>query len=109
MPFREVDRTMLARRVCQVRRDLYGEDGIPRLADVLRIPPRTWMNYESGVTIPALVILRLIAACDVAPHWLLTGEGGMIRTNGTTAPQGLRGANRSQIRTMKSEARCQAP
>ena len=33
------------------------------------------MNYERGVTIPAVVILKLIDATKVNPGWLLTGEG----------------------------------
>jgi hypothetical protein len=37
---------------------------------------RTWMNYETGVTIPALVILRFIHITGVSPEWLLKGECG---------------------------------
>jgi transcriptional regulator with XRE-family HTH domain len=65
----------LAHRLREVRLDLYGNDGGPLLADALGVPARTWANYESGVTIPGLVLLRFIDATDVEPHWLLTGEG----------------------------------
>jgi hypothetical protein len=75
MPKQDTDRKSLARRVRQIRRECFGEDGVPRLAEALRLPSRTWMNYEAGVTIPAPVILRLIEVCGASPHWLLTGEG----------------------------------
>jgi transcriptional regulator with XRE-family HTH domain len=65
----------LAQRVREVRLDLYGDDGGPLLAGALGISARTWANYEFGVTIPALVLLRFIDATGVEPHWLLTGEG----------------------------------
>ncbi len=90
MPDREWDRTMLARRVGQVRRELFGEDGIAHLAEILGIPQRTWLNYEAGVAIPAMVILRLIAACQINPHWLLTGEGRMQGCSGSTTAIGTR-------------------
>lgn len=54
--------------------ELYGEDGGPMLAEALDLPPRTWANYEMGVTVPAPVVLRLIELTGACPHWLLTGE-----------------------------------
>jgi hypothetical protein len=65
----------LAGRLRDVRLAMYGEDGGPLLAETLGLPARTWANYESGVTIPGLVILRFIEVTGVEPHWLLTGEG----------------------------------
>jgi hypothetical protein len=65
----------LARRLCEVRLALYGELGAPLLAADLGLLAATWARYESGVTIPALVILRFIDVTGVAPRWLLTGEG----------------------------------
>ena len=65
----------LADRVREVREDLYGDYGAQFLADALGVPLRTWANYERGVTIPALVILRFIEITEAHPHWLLTGEG----------------------------------
>jgi hypothetical protein len=65
----------LARRLREVRIAVYGEHGAPLLAADLGLPARTWAHYESGVTIPGLVVLNLIEITGVAPHWLLTGEG----------------------------------
>lgn len=65
----------LALRIRDVREDLFGEHGGPMLAESLRLPYRTWVNYEGGCTIPAQVILRFIEVTDAHPHWLLTGEG----------------------------------
>jgi hypothetical protein len=39
------------------------------------VPERTWENYEAGVVIPALVILRFVEETGVSPRWLRTGEG----------------------------------
>ncbi len=71
----------LAQRVREIRLERFGENGVPHLAEKLRLPTRTWLNYESGCTIPAEVILRFIDATDVHPHWLLTGEGDRYRNN----------------------------
>jgi hypothetical protein len=68
---------LLAARVSVVRFEMFGEHGGPLLAHLLRLTYRKWLNYETGVTIPALVILRLIAVTGVDPTWLLTGEGQM--------------------------------
>jgi hypothetical protein len=65
----------LARRIRQIRAELYGEHGGPLLAEALQIPFRTWLNYEAGCTIPAQSILRFIEVTEAHPHWLLTGEG----------------------------------
>ena len=65
----------LARRIREVRVELYGAHGGPLLAEALQIPFRTWLNYESGCTIPAPSILRFIELTRTSPHWLLTGCG----------------------------------
>ena len=65
----------LALRVQAVRLDVYGECGGPMLAKQLKVPFRTWMNYEQGVTMPSEILLLFIEATGVNPHWLLTGEG----------------------------------
>ena len=54
----------------------FGEGGGPLLAEALGLPERTWQNYESGVTIPAPVILRFIELTGANPRWLRTGAGG---------------------------------
>lgn len=66
---------VLASRLREVRLELYGQQGVPRLAEALKIPARTWFHYESGITIPGLVLLRFIAVSGIQPYWLLTGEG----------------------------------
>ena len=68
-------RMALAGRVRDVRLELFGEHGGTHLADALHIPPRTWLNYEAGCTIPAQVILGFIEVTGASPHWLLTGTG----------------------------------
>jgi hypothetical protein len=73
-------RHQVAGRVRGVRVELYGEHGVPFLADELGIPPRTWLNYEGGVTIPAEVILGFIEVTDVEPRWLLRGRGKKYRS-----------------------------
>ena len=71
----QVIKSDLARRVREVREELYGRHGGPMLAAALELPYRTWHNYETGCTIPAQTILRFIEVTDAHPHWLLTGEG----------------------------------
>ena len=65
----------LARRLRMLRKELYGADGIPALAESLGIPDQTWSNYESGVALPGPILLALIEQTGVNPHWLLTGQG----------------------------------
>ncbi len=65
----------IARRIREVRTSIYGEDGLEDLACALRIPTRRWLDYEQGLTMPAVVILRFVAVTATNPHWLLTGEG----------------------------------
>lgn len=65
----------LASRLREVRLELYREQGGPLMAEALRVPVRTWENYEFGVTIPGLVLLSFLELTGVDPHWLLTGEG----------------------------------
>ena len=76
----------LARRVREVREDLYGEHGGPLLAETLQIPFRTWHNYEVGCTIPAPTILRFIELTETNPRWLLTGEGEKYLSRGQSFP-----------------------
>ncbi len=71
----------LARRIREVRLELYGENGGPLLAEALQVPFRTWLNYEKGCTIPATSILRFIELTRTNPHWLLTGCGDKYSTS----------------------------
>jgi hypothetical protein len=68
-------RLELASRLRDVRKDMYGENGAQILADALDVRVETWLNYESGVTMPAHVVLKLIDIARVNPRWLLTGQG----------------------------------
>lgn len=72
----------LARRIRLIREEIYGEHGGPLLAESLRIPYRTWFNYESGCTVPAQTILRFIELTDANPSWLLTGDGDKYNSRG---------------------------
>jgi hypothetical protein len=65
----------LSLRVREIRRELFGENGGPLLAHRLRLPYRTWSQFEAGRTIPAVVILRFIELTHANPHWLWTGRG----------------------------------
>jgi hypothetical protein len=83
-----VDSKYLAERIRTVRIERFGERGVPDLATRLGIPQRTWMNYESGVTIPAMVILRFIVLTGVRPLWLLTGQGHRFKVGIEEKTQG---------------------
>ena len=74
-------KSALAARVRLVREERYGLHGGPLLAESLRVPFRTWLDYETGETIPAIVILRFIEVTSAHPHWLLTGEGHRYLTD----------------------------
>lgn len=70
---------MISHRLKEVRQELFGEHGGPELARRLNLPARTWYNYETGVTVPAEVLLAFIDQTGVNPVWLLTGEGPRYR------------------------------
>jgi hypothetical protein len=70
----------LAERLSTLRAELYGDRGGPELARQLGLPVRTWYNYESGVTVPAEVILKIIELTNVEPMWLLHGRGPKFRS-----------------------------
>ena len=69
----------LSRRLKEVRQEIFGEHGGPELARRLGLPARTWYNYETGVTVPAEVLLGFIEQTAANPIWLLTGEGVRYR------------------------------
>jgi hypothetical protein len=56
-------------------REAHGETGGEHLAAMLGLPPRTLRNYENGCTMPAEILLAVIAISNVHPHWLATGLG----------------------------------
>ncbi len=69
----------ISRRLREVRQELFGEHGGPELARRLSLPARTWYNYETGVTVPAEVLLSFIDQTGANPYWLLSGEGERYR------------------------------
>ena len=69
----------LSRRLREIRQEIFGEHGGPELARRLNLPARTWYNYETGVTVPAEVLLGFIDQTGANPTWLLNGEGPRFR------------------------------
>jgi len=65
----------LSRRLREIRQEIFGDHGGPELARRLGLPARTWYNYETGVTVPAEVLLGFIEQTGVNPMWLLSGDG----------------------------------
>lgn len=70
---------ILGGRIRQIRVERFGPNGLVELEQLSGISERTWMNYESGVTIPGLTLLKFIDLTAVAPLWLLYGNGPMYR------------------------------
>ncbi len=70
----------LSRRLRDIRQELFGDHGGPELARRLNLPARTWYNYETGVTVPAEVLLAFIDHTGANPLWLLSGEGPKYRS-----------------------------
>ena len=69
----------LSRRLREIRQELFGEHGGPELARRLNLPARTWYNYETGVTVPAEILLSFIDTTGANPVWLLSGDGPKYR------------------------------
>jgi hypothetical protein len=64
----------IGERVRTVRLERFGDD-VEVLAEAMELPPRTWLNYERGVTMPAEIMLRFLVMTGTDPEWLLTGKG----------------------------------
>jgi hypothetical protein len=71
----------LALRVREIRHDMFGENGGPLLAERLRLPLQTWLEFEGGRMIPVEVILRFVELTHANPDWLLTGTGDKYHRN----------------------------
>ncbi|QEH36024.1 hypothetical protein OJF2_45820 [Aquisphaera giovannonii] len=69
----------LSRRLREIRQEIFGEHGGPELARRLGLPARTWYNYETGVTVPAEVLLSFIEQTGANPMYLISGEGPRYR------------------------------
>ncbi|MDR3618519.1 MAG: S24 family peptidase [Paludisphaera borealis] len=65
----------LSRRLREIRQELFGDHGGPELARRLSLPARTWYNYETGVTVPAEVLLAFIEQTGANPMYLISGDG----------------------------------
>ena len=78
-PETEQARSVLARRLKEVRTDPFGDKGAAELSRALEVPARTWYNYETGVTVPAEVLLGFIEQTGANPNWLLNGDGARYR------------------------------
>ncbi len=72
-------KAQVSNRLRDVRAEMFGEHGGPELARLLGLPARTWYNYETGVTVPAEVLLGFIEQTGANPLWLLTGCGPHFR------------------------------
>jgi hypothetical protein len=72
-------KAQISSRLREIRQELFGEHGGPELARRLDLPARTWYNYETGVTVPAEVLLSFIDQTGTNPLWLLNGEGPKYR------------------------------
>jgi phage repressor protein C with HTH and peptisase S24 domain len=78
----------LADRIRSIRTELYGERGLADLAKQIGVPVRTWYSYETGVTVPAEVLLRFIELTHVEPLWLLHGQGNKLQSAAACLPAG---------------------
>src|SRR3954463_3592606 len=67
-------------RLREVRTEIFGEHGGPEMARRLNLPARAWYNYETGVTVPAEVLLNFIDQTNANPIWLLPGEAPRYNT-----------------------------
>jgi hypothetical protein len=65
----------ISQRLREIRQELHGEHGGPEMARQLGLPARTWYNYESGVTVPAEILLSFIDLTGANPSWLFSGRG----------------------------------
>lgn len=78
----------LSERLHDIRIELHGERGGSEMARRLGLPIRTWYNYESGVTVPAEVMLKFVELTSIEPLWLLNGTGSKFRVPSSSASSG---------------------
>src|SRR5947209_6191745 len=90
----------LAERLRLLRSELYGERGGPEMARRLGLPIRTWYNYESGVTVPAEVVLKFVEMTGVDPVWLLRGTGEPFRDLPVPTPVAAGGDTAHAVRDL---------
>jgi len=73
-------RWQLADRMRIIRTELFGANSLAKFAREIDVPTRSWCSYESGVMVPAEVLLRFVELTLVEPSWLLHGRGPRHRT-----------------------------
>lgn len=56
------------------------------MARRLNLPARTWYNYETGVTVPAEILLAFIELTGASPNYLVSGEGARYAGGGAERP-----------------------
>jgi hypothetical protein len=75
-------------RLRELRRERSTWGGGPRVGNNLprrlRIPIRTWYQWERGNAIAGDALLQIIVATGVRPAWLLYGAGPMFDDVATT-------------------------
>ena len=94
----------LSERLREIRIELHGERGGSEMARRLGLPIRTWYNYESGVTVPAEVMLKFVELTSVEPGWLLNGAGAKFRSAPALTSSGdtVEGLLRTALRRLES-------
>ena len=73
-------RSELSERLRLIREESFGDQRGAELAEMLGLPLQTWLNYESGVAVPGMVLLIFLVLLDIEPRWLLLGEGSRYRS-----------------------------
>jgi hypothetical protein len=72
---------LLADRLRTIRTELYGERSLAEFARRIGVPVRTWYSYETGVTVPAEILLQFVDLTQLEPLWLLHGRGPQFLTD----------------------------
>ena len=72
----------LCARAKLVRIDVYGEQGIAAIAEILRVKPEVWASFEAGGEVAGHVLLKFIDATGVNPIWLFSAQGERYGPNG---------------------------
>jgi hypothetical protein len=99
----------LSERLHEIRVERYGERGGSEMARQLGLPVRTWYNYETGVTVPAEVLLKFMELTSVEPRWLLHGCGAKYRAPADEAPSSVPDLLRAALRRLEQGDRAPGP
>ncbi len=71
------------------------------MAKRLGIPSQTWNNYEVGVTVPGVTILKVIELTSVEPRWLLNGQGARFQRAHTEAAERRRDGEYAPVESVR--------